>query len=182
MSDQITFLDPISGFFSRVSRSVPFSKKKDPRRGGGPIIHVLGYGVPVGFFTGFSFIPPLGRQPHGPSPSGLSLRHGASQTYRRLSDISSERRAHLVQLVVQLSGLFERVQAEGVAGVSKTPRGSSAAPHRSLFSGRTRTFSWDLPLVPPDRPAMQSPSCFRRHLFAEFPRYSHFEAVSLNFA
>ncbi len=24
------------------------------------IIHVLGYGVPVGFFTGFSFIPPLG--------------------------------------------------------------------------------------------------------------------------
>ena len=38
-------------------------------------------------------------------------------TYRRLSDISSERRAHLVQLVVQLSGLFERVQAEGAAGV-----------------------------------------------------------------
>ena len=32
----MTFLDPISGFFSRVSRSVPFSKKKDPRRGGGP--------------------------------------------------------------------------------------------------------------------------------------------------
>ena len=30
-------MDPISGFFSRVSRSVPFSKKKDPRRGGGPI-------------------------------------------------------------------------------------------------------------------------------------------------
>ena len=30
-----------------------------------------GYGVPVGFFAGFSFIPPLGRQPHGPSPSGL---------------------------------------------------------------------------------------------------------------
>ena len=41
-----------------------------------------------------------------------------SQIYRRLSaDISSERRAHLVQLVVQLSGLFERVQAEGAAGV-----------------------------------------------------------------
>ena len=34
-----------------------------------------------------------------------------------ISDISSERRAHLVQLVVQLSGLFERVQAEGAAGV-----------------------------------------------------------------
>ena len=33
----MSFLDPISGFFSRVSRSVPFSKKKDPRRGGGPI-------------------------------------------------------------------------------------------------------------------------------------------------
>jgi hypothetical protein len=32
----VSFLDPISGFFSRVSRSVPFSKKKDPRRGGGP--------------------------------------------------------------------------------------------------------------------------------------------------
>ena len=80
-------------------------------------ITVRPYGVPVGFFAGFSFIPPLGRQPHGPSPSGLSLRHGASQTYRRLSDISSERRAHLVQLVVQLSGLFERVQAEGAAGV-----------------------------------------------------------------
>ena len=48
---------------------------------------------------------------------GLSLRHGASQTYRRLSDISPERRAHLVQLVVQLSGLSERVQAEGAAGV-----------------------------------------------------------------
>jgi hypothetical protein len=28
-------LDPISGFFSRVSRSVPFSKKKDPRAGRG---------------------------------------------------------------------------------------------------------------------------------------------------
>ena len=26
-----------------------------------------GYGVPVGFFAGFSFIPPLGRQPHGPN-------------------------------------------------------------------------------------------------------------------
>ena len=77
-------------------------------------------GVPVGFFAGFRLDSPLsalGRQPHGPSPSGLSLRHGASQTYRRLSDISSERRAHLVQLVVQLSGLFERVQAEGAAGV-----------------------------------------------------------------
>ena len=36
-SRHVTFLDPISGFFfSRVSRSVPFSKKKDPRRGGGP--------------------------------------------------------------------------------------------------------------------------------------------------
>ena len=34
-----------------------------------------------------------------------------------ISDISSERRAHLVQLVVQLSGLFERVQAEGAAGI-----------------------------------------------------------------
>jgi hypothetical protein len=33
-SDHVTFLDPISGFFSRVSRSVPFSKKKDPRRWG----------------------------------------------------------------------------------------------------------------------------------------------------
>ena len=35
------------------------------------IIHVLRYvqydGVPVGFFAGFSFIPPLGRQPHGPN-------------------------------------------------------------------------------------------------------------------
>ena len=62
------------------------------------IIHVSGCGVPVGFFTGFSFIPPLGRQPHGPSPSGLTLRHGASQTYRRLSDIFSERRAHLVRI------------------------------------------------------------------------------------
>ena len=51
------------------------------------------------------------------SASGLSLTHGASQTYRRLSNISSERRAHLVQLEVQLSGLFERVQAEGAAGV-----------------------------------------------------------------
>ena len=31
-SRHVTFLDPISGFFfSRVSRSVPFSKKKDPR-------------------------------------------------------------------------------------------------------------------------------------------------------
>ena len=31
----ITFLDPISGLFSpRVSRSAPFSKKKDPRRRG----------------------------------------------------------------------------------------------------------------------------------------------------
>ena len=30
---------------------------------------------------------------------------------------TSELRAHLVQLVVQLSGLFERVQAEGAAGV-----------------------------------------------------------------
>ena len=35
-SRHVRFLDPISGFFSRVSRSVPFSKKKDPRRGGGP--------------------------------------------------------------------------------------------------------------------------------------------------
>jgi hypothetical protein len=31
----VTFLDLISGFFSRVSRSVPFSKKKDPRAGRG---------------------------------------------------------------------------------------------------------------------------------------------------
>ena len=31
----MSFLDPISGFFSRVSRSVPFSKKKDPRAGRG---------------------------------------------------------------------------------------------------------------------------------------------------
>ena len=31
-------MDPIGEiFFSRVSHSVPFSKKKDPRRGGGPI-------------------------------------------------------------------------------------------------------------------------------------------------
>ena len=36
----MTFLGPIGKiFFSRVSRSVPFSKKKDPRRGGGPISH-----------------------------------------------------------------------------------------------------------------------------------------------
>ena len=34
---RVTLLDPIGKiFFSRVSRSVPFSKKKDPRRGGGP--------------------------------------------------------------------------------------------------------------------------------------------------
>ena len=31
----VTFLDPIGLFFSRVSRSVPFSKKKDPRAGRG---------------------------------------------------------------------------------------------------------------------------------------------------
>ena len=35
----LTILDPIGKiFFSRVSRSVPFPKKKDPRRGGGPTI------------------------------------------------------------------------------------------------------------------------------------------------
>ena len=36
-NDDDEILDPIGFFFSRVSRSVPFSKKKDPRRGGGPI-------------------------------------------------------------------------------------------------------------------------------------------------
>ena len=36
-------LDPIGEiFFSRVSHSVPFSKKKDPRRGRGPKKHCYG--------------------------------------------------------------------------------------------------------------------------------------------
>jgi hypothetical protein len=51
-------------------------------------------------------------------PLASTVRQSQSQIYRRLSaDISSERRAHLVQLVVQLSGLFERIQAKGAAGV-----------------------------------------------------------------
>ena len=42
----MTILDPIGKiFFSRVSRSVPFFKKKDPRRGGGPMSDTMGYAL-----------------------------------------------------------------------------------------------------------------------------------------
>jgi hypothetical protein len=84
---------------------------------------------PRGLLRGFQFHPPsrkysrMGRRRRallsdtGPLAS-VRQSQSQSQIYRRLSaDISSERRAHLVQLVVQLSGLFERIQAKGAAGV-----------------------------------------------------------------
>ena len=46
------------------------------------IIHVLGYGVPVGFFAGFSFIPPLGKT------AAWTVAVGPFFQTRGLSDLS----------------------------------------------------------------------------------------------
>ena len=45
-------------------------------------IHVLGYGVPVGFFAGFSFIPPLGKT------AAWAVAVGPFSQTRGLSDLS----------------------------------------------------------------------------------------------